>query len=117
MGDRRQLHQVLVNYLTNAIRHTPHGERVTARVECDGRAARLCVSDRGPGVPDAIKERVFERFFRGDGGRDRESGGTGLGLSIVKHVAELHGGIAFVRDRAGGGAEFILEWPQPGDPE
>ena len=117
VGDRRQLHQVLVNYLTNAIRHCPHGEGVTACAASDGRSARLIVSDRGPGVPDAIKARVFERFFRGDGGRDRESGGTGLGLAIVKHVAELHGGRAFVRDRDGGGAEFVLEWPQPGEPE
>ncbi len=117
VGDRRQLHQVLVNYLTNAIRHSPRGESVIAAAGCAASAAFIRVSDRGPGVPDAIKTRAFERFFRGDSARDRESGGTGLGLAIVKHVAELHGGRAFVRDRDGGGAEFILDWPQPGEPE
>jgi two-component system phosphate regulon sensor histidine kinase PhoR len=116
-GDRRQLHQALLNYLTNAVRHSPRGAAVTLEAGVIGGAARITVADRGAGVPGAIKARVFERFFRGDDARDRESGGTGLGLAIVKHVAQLHGGKAWVEDRGGGGARFILEWPQAERPD
>ena len=111
-GDRGQLAQALNNFMTNALRHAPRGGTVEVTAgRTPAGAGRIAVRDRGPSVPPEIRERIFERFFRGDSARDRESGGTGLGLAIVKHVAQLHGGRAWVEDAEGGGARFVLEWP------
>lgn len=73
--------------------------------------AMLEVSDEGPGIPVELRERVFERFFRVDASRSRETGGTGLGLAIVKHAAMLMGGSVQVGEASGGGALMIVELP------
>ena len=75
---------------------------------------RISVVDRGAGIPSADLDRIFERFYRVDRGRSRETGGTGLGLSIVRHVAANHGGIVEVESREGEGSTFTLVLPAPG---
>lgn len=79
------------NLLDNAIRYTPSGGRIGVTLDLDEAHARLAVEDSGPGVPEAMRERIWERFFRPPG---MESPGSGLGLSIVRQVLELHGGVA-----------------------
>lgn len=103
----------LINLLDNAAKHSPQETPVTVRAEvADGRLA-LTVADRGPGVRDADKERIFEPFFRASSATAR---GTGLGLTICRSVAEVHGGAVVVLDRPGGGATFRLVLPLSGEP-
>ena len=71
----------------------------------------LCVADDGPGIPPEARERVFERFYRVDRARSRESGGTGLGLAIVKHIVQSHGGKVWVESESGRGAQFYFTLP------
>lgn len=107
--------QALVNLIANAAKYGPRGgliELVVRSAEHDGRAfLRFAVKDRGPGVPDKDKGRLFERFYRVDRARSRELGGTGLGLAIVKHIALIHGGSVGVRSRKKGGSEFYVYFP------
>jgi len=111
LADAGALHQVLVNVVTNAIVHTPEksGVTITGRL-ADGRV-RIEVSDDGPGIPAAQRERIFERFYRIDPGRSRAMGGTGLGLSIVKHMVDAMGGRVGVRDNQPRGARFWIDLP------
>ncbi|MEO7982084.1 MAG: ATP-binding protein [Sporichthyaceae bacterium] len=115
MGDSRQLVTALGNLVDNAVRYGPAGSRVVVSVgEVDGPAgpvAELSVTDEGPGIAEAERDRIFERFYRVDGARSRETGGTGLGLSIVKHVAAGHGGEATVWSAEGTGSTFTLRLP------
>ncbi|MER5438296.1 HAMP domain-containing sensor histidine kinase [Streptomyces sp. NPDC002790] len=92
LADSARLHQVLVNLLANARTHTPPGTTVTARVHRQGGWVCLDVQDDGPGIPEELLPRVFERFARGDSSRSRKAGSTGLGLAIVQAVAAAHGG-------------------------
>ena len=111
-ADGRLLEQALVNLIENALRHGSAESAVEVAVEVDeapGRA-RLTVSDRGPGVPEADRARVFETFARGS----TPSGGAGLGLAIVRAVAQVHGGEARAEPREGGGARFVLDLPVGG---
>ncbi|MGO2658559.1 sensor histidine kinase [Mycetocola reblochoni] len=96
VGDRSRLHQVVANLLANARVHTPAGTHVTAGVELRGDDVVVSVSDDGPGIPPELRERVFERFVRGDDSRSRETGSTGLGLAIVSGIVGAHGGSADV---------------------
>jgi signal transduction histidine kinase len=73
---------------------------------------RLVVADTGQGIPEAELPRIFERFYRVDKARSRESGGTGLGLSIVRHLVELHGGLVSATNRPEGGAVFTITLPR-----
>jgi two-component system phosphate regulon sensor histidine kinase PhoR len=91
-ADDSALEQVLTNLVENAIKYTDHSGRVTVRARRDRGKVRIEVVDDGPGVPEAHRDRVFERFYRIDAGRSRELGGTGLGLSIVKHLVTAMGG-------------------------
>jgi signal transduction histidine kinase len=91
-ADADALRQILANVLDNAVRHAPAGGRVTLRSARVPGAARIEVSDTGPGIPSDHLPRIFERFYRVDPARSREVGGTGLGLAIVKHLVEAHGG-------------------------
>lgn len=91
-GEEARLHQVVVNLLANARVHTPPGSQVGLRLAVEGAEAVVTVADDGPGVPEDVRERVFERFSRADGSRSRAGGSTGLGLSIVAAVVEAHGG-------------------------
>ena len=121
-GDRRQLTSALHALLENAVVYSPRGggveitiERVEATTNADGESVGPCVHvairDQGVGIPAKDLERIFERFYRVDPGRARETGGTGLGLSIVRHVAQNHGGTVLVDSREGDGSTFTLELP------
>jgi two-component system, OmpR family, sensor kinase len=113
-GSRDELHRLTINLLENALRHTPAGTeiRVSSSLDSDGQA-RLVVEDDGPGVPEHLRETLFERFVRGAGDR---GGSFGLGLAIVRAVAETHGGSVEVeptgeRDGAPYGARFVVRLP------
>jgi len=111
-GAADDLHRLVLNLLENALVHTPAGTPVVASVRCLEDAVRLEVADRGPGVPAALRDRIFERFTRpglSEGGRPAAS--TGLGLAIVRAVAEAHGGSVEIRDAEGGGALFRVTLP------
>jgi two-component system sensor histidine kinase SenX3 len=121
-GDRRQLTSALHALLENAVVYSPQDgtveiriSRVDAPVNNDGEVGGPCVrveiQDHGVGIPAKDLERIFERFYRVDPGRARETGGTGLGLSIVRHVAQNHGGAVLVDSREGEGSTFTLELP------
>lgn len=111
-GDANSIQRAARNLIENAVRHTPSGTRITVATESDTGEARLVVSDDGPGLPEGMKERIFERFTRADGSADTtRSEGTGLGLAIVKAVAEAHGGEATAGDSPDGGARFTLRFP------
>jgi two-component system OmpR family sensor kinase len=110
-GDEGQLRQVLANLLANARTHTPPTAPVRVCVSTVGPMARLEVVDRGPGMDPAVVDHVFERFYRGDPSRVRETGGSGLGLSIVDAIATSHGGTATATSTAGTGSRFIVELP------
>ena len=120
-GDRRQLVSAVHALLENAVTYSPDGGTVTVAAERverssdaelgDGPFVRITVSDQGIGIPAKDLERIFERFYRVDPGRARQTGGTGLGLSIVRHVAQNHGGAVSVISREGEGSSFILDLP------
>jgi signal transduction histidine kinase len=110
-GAARDLSLLIRNLIDNAIRYTRPGGSVTVRVTSDGDDAVLTVSDTGIGIPAKDLPRVFERFYRVDRARSRETGGTGLGLSIVKHVAENHGGTVDVRSELGRGTTLTVRLP------
>ena len=115
VGDARQLVTALGNLVDNAVRYAPDGTRVTVAVrqvkELLGPIAEISVSDEGPGIAENERDRIFERFYRVDSARSRETGGTGLGLAIVKHVAAGHGGEATVWSDEGTGSTFTLRLP------
>jgi signal transduction histidine kinase len=100
-GARDELHRLTLNLMENAIRHTPPGTQVHARVERVDGFVRLTVDDDGPGIPRELKARVFERFVRGAGDR---GGSSGLGLSIVHAVAQSHGGTVTIESPTMNGA-------------
>jgi signal transduction histidine kinase len=112
VADRRLLRQALAHLLDNALKYGPRGGEVRLSARPVPRGAELAVSDQGPGIPPEDLPRVFERFYRVEKGRSREAGGTGLGLAIVKHVAEAHGGRAWVDSRPGKGAVFRIFVPE-----
>jgi signal transduction histidine kinase len=107
-GDERLLRRAIRNLLENARRYG--GAEVEAIVSQTPGQAELRVCDRGPGVPEAYRERIFEAFFRLPGHAERE-GGVGLGLSLVRQIAERHGGQVRCEDREGGGSCFVLQLP------
>lgn len=112
-GDRRRLDRVVENLLDNADKYGGGAVRV-AVLRRDGRV-RLEVDDAGPGIPGDLREQVFERFSRGtSAGRRGQGTGSGLGLALVARHARLHGGEAWVEDRPGGGARFVVELPGAG---
>jgi signal transduction histidine kinase len=108
VGDADRLKQVLLNLVDNALRYTPTGGTVRIEVARNADAAVVRVRDTGPGIPDAERERIFERFYRVDQGRSRGDGGTGLGLAIAREVAEAHGGRIEVESKPGRGSTFSL---------
>jgi two-component system phosphate regulon sensor histidine kinase PhoR len=115
-GDRAQLGLLLSNLVDNAVRHT--AARGTVRVRLDGSESRavLRVSDSGEGIPAGELSRIFERFYRVDKARARQTGGTGLGLAIVRHVASSHGGTVTVDSELGRGTTFTITLPVAGPP-
>ena len=107
-GDERLLRRALRNLLENARRHG--GGAITVATGSLGGRARLRVCDRGPGVPEAMRERIFEPFFRLPG-QSEQAGGVGLGLALVKQIAERHGGSVRCLARDGGGSCFEIDLP------
>jgi len=110
VADRRALEQMLVNLLDNAVKYTPRGGRVTLLADGAGAQVLLSVIDSGPGIEPRHQSRIFERFYRVDGGRSRDAGGTGLGLAIVKHLALVQNGEAGV-ESGNGGSRFWIKLP------
>jgi two-component system, OmpR family, phosphate regulon sensor histidine kinase PhoR len=118
-ADLDRLQQVFYNLLDNAIKYGKTGGRILLEGrERPDQQVQLCVSDDGPGIPAEAKARVFERFFRVDKARSRETGGTGLGLAIVKHIVQSHGGEVWVESEPGRGTSFFFTLPgmQPESP-
>ena len=111
VGDRRQLVSAVTNLLDNAVKYSEPGSTVDVGARTDGRWVDVTVRDRGIGIPRRDLERIFERFYRVDRARSRETGGTGLGLAIVRHVASNHRGEIRVESREGVGSTFTLRLP------
>jgi two-component system phosphate regulon sensor histidine kinase PhoR len=107
-ADPAKLHDVLRNLVENASNHAPEGSRITLESAADDSWVYLRVLDDGPGIPAEDLNRIFERFYRVDKARSRDTGGTGLGLSIVKHLVELHGGRVSAANRPEGGAALTV---------
>jgi signal transduction histidine kinase len=107
-GEERLLRRALRNLLENARRYG--GGEITLQATTVGARAELRVCDRGPGVPEALRERIFEPFFRLPGHAERE-GGVGLGLALVKQIAQRHQGAVRCEPRDGGGSCFVLSLP------
>ena len=110
-GDRRQLVSAIYNLLDNGVKYSDRGSTVQVRARTDGRFVDIEVGDHGIGIPRRDLERVFERFYRVDRARSRETGGTGLGLAIVRHVASNHSGDVRVESTEGEGSTFTLRLP------
>jgi two-component system sensor histidine kinase SenX3 len=111
VGDRRQLVSALHNLLENAVKYSDDGGVVRVSVRHTGTWIEVDVTDQGIGIPSRDLERIFERFYRVDRGRGRDTGGTGLGLAIVRHVAGNHRGEIVVASREGEGSTFTLRLP------
>ena len=110
-GSGRDLALLVRNLIDNAVRYTPSGGRVDVSVSAEDGQVVLQVADTGMGIPQRDLSRVFERFYRVDRARSRETGGTGLGLAIVRHVAENHGGEVTVRSELSAGSTFVVRLP------
>jgi signal transduction histidine kinase len=111
LADRKRLLQVMTNLLSNAAKFSPEGAVVEITTEDAGPLVRIAVHDRGSGIPEAFRTRIFGRFTQADSTATRQKGGTGLGLAICKRLVELmHGRIGF-EDRPGGGTTFWFELP------
>jgi two-component system sensor histidine kinase SenX3 len=110
-GDQRQLVSAVANLLENACKYSDDGSAVEVTSSATGSCVEIAVRDQGIGIPATDLERVFERFYRVDRARSRETGGTGLGLAIVRHVAGNHRGDVRVESREGEGSTFTLRLP------
>ncbi len=111
-GNREFLHSAIENVLRNAVRYSPDDMPVEVSVRDSATAVEIIVADRGPGVPAADLERIFEPFYRVAASRDRDSGGEGIGLAITSQVLRAHGGSASARNRGEGGFEVHLTLPR-----
>jgi signal transduction histidine kinase len=110
-ADFDRLVQVLVNLLSNAAKFSPKGEVVTVSLERLVGRARITVGDRGAGIPEAFRAKIFSKFMQASTGDASRRGGTGLGLSIVKSIVELHGGTVAFQTEQGVGTRFFVEVP------
>ena len=110
-GDESKLGQVIYNLIDNAIKYTPEGGSVHVTMKADGRNAVFAVKDTGVGIPEEDAKHIFDRFYRVDKARSRETGGTGLGLSIVRQMVQLHRGEIKVDSVFGKGSTFTVTLP------
>ncbi|WP_030434224.1 sensor histidine kinase [Actinoplanes subtropicus] len=110
-ADPIRLRQAVGNLVANAVRHTPAGGRVTLSLRTAGESLAIDVADTGPGIPAGQQALVFERFWRPEKSRSRQTGGSGLGLAIVRKLAEAHGGTVAVASVPGEGATFTILLP------
>lgn len=114
--DPDRIKQVLTNLLANASRFAPNSSEVSVEIIDQEKEALVKVIDRGEGIPPSLREKIFERFYRVDNSRNRETGGSGLGLAIAKSIVEAHGGSIWVEESPGGGANFNFTIPNSQDP-
>jgi signal transduction histidine kinase len=112
-GDTQWIKQAVINILDNALRYTPYGGKVTVRLQTAGKWVTVIVEDTGHGIEPEHLPHLFERFYRTDWARAKDSGGTGLGLPIVKGIAAAHGGAIEVTSRVNEGSVFTLRFPIP----
>ncbi|MBR5535304.1 MAG: HAMP domain-containing protein [Clostridia bacterium] len=110
-GDKDRMEQVITNIVSNAVKYTPSGGKVEVVCGAEYTQAYIRVSDNGIGIPDKDLPRIFERFYRVDKARSRESGGTGLGLAIAKELVEMHGGKIDIKSREGKGTSVTITLP------
>jgi two-component system sensor histidine kinase BaeS len=111
MADQRRLRQLLFNLLENSCRYVQEGGRVRMVLGQSGKTIGITLEDSGPGLANEQIERLFERFYRVEGGRSRSGGGTGLGLSICKNIVEAHGGSIQAEHSALGGLKIHVLLP------
>lgn len=112
-GSEEQLVTAVRNLLTNAVAYSPEGTQVRIAGRSADELVEISVTDEGVGIGEQDLERIFERFYRVDPSRGRETGGTGLGLAIVKHICAAHGGDCVVQSKPGEGSTFTLRLPAP----
>ena len=110
-GNKHLLHRALFNLMENAVKYSEAGGKVVAAVRCENRWVRVDVTDQGPGIPEELRQQIFEPFFRVDKARSRQQGGVGLGLALVRAIAEHHGGAVIVEAAEAGGFRFVLRLP------
>lgn len=113
LGDENKVRQTMTNLLGNALRYSPEGTpiEIAVAVNAEAGTASFEIRDHGEGIPPQIREKIFERFWRADNSRNRETGGSGLGLAIVSSIVEAHDGRVSAHETDGGGATFRVELP------
>ena len=111
MADRDQLVQILTNLVSNAVKYSPAGTDIAISARAEGRTVQVEVTDRGIGMTEEERSRLFEKFFRADRGEVRDVGGTGLGLYITRNLVEMQGGQIWVRSKKGKGSTFVFSLP------
>jgi two-component system sensor histidine kinase BaeS len=111
LADVDKMSQVFINLIANALRYTPAGGQVTVRSKVHNQAVEVVVSDTGIGISEADLPHVFERFYRADKSRTRQTGGSGIGLTIVKSIVEAHQGEVTVQSKPGQGSQFMVTIP------
>ncbi|MDD6762797.1 MAG: ATP-binding protein [Clostridiales bacterium] len=112
IADYDKIYEAVYNIVDNAIKYTPPNGNVTVRVDEDEENCIIDVEDNGPGIPEGEKTKIFDRFYRLDDSRARDTGGTGLGLAIAKEAILLHGGTIGVTDAPDGGSVFRIQLPK-----
>lgn len=111
-GDRSRLHELFANLLDNAVKYTPPGGRITIACRSEADEVHVDISDTGIGIPEDQEAKIFERFYRVDSSRSRETGGSGLGLSIARWIAAAHSGTIEVHSVPGAGSTFTVSLPR-----
>ncbi len=112
VADRDKMSQVIINLITNALKFTPAGGKVTIRVRDQRPWTSIQVSDTGQGISENDLSNIFQRFYRADVSRNRTTGGTGIGLTLVKAIVEAHGGTVEVTSMVNEGTQFVMKLPQ-----
>ncbi|MRH42886.1 PAS domain-containing protein [Aquibacillus halophilus] len=112
VADPERLKQVFINLINNAINYTPNNGNISLSIETIDMFVRIIVSDNGIGISEESRDRIFERFYRVDKARSRNTGGTGLGLAIVKHIVEAHQGSIKVESKIDKGTTFCILLPK-----
>ncbi|WP_037585935.1 sensor histidine kinase [Stenoxybacter acetivorans] len=110
--DKDRVSGVIMNLMSNAVKYAPEGSKISIFIQDTPEFAQLSIEDAGPGIPEAELPYIFERFYRADKSRNRDTGGTGIGLAIVKSVVSAHGGTITAGNHVGGGARFTVTLPK-----